>query len=79
MKKKVIPIAIAGVITIVFLLLVLSSKGSAFNIIPYLIHQSISKDGGGESAFIKIFDVLFGGFIFWIIYRLMSRIIGNRS
>jgi uncharacterized membrane-anchored protein len=79
MKRKAVSLGIAGVITIIFLLLVLFSKGCAFNIIPYLIHDSISKDGGGEATFIRAFDVLFGGLIFWIIYRLICRLIKNEA
>jgi hypothetical protein len=79
MKRKIICVGIAALITITFLFLVLFSGGSAFNFIPYFIHESISKGGEGESLFIKVFDVLSGGLIFLGTYKLLNRLMGNKS
>jgi hypothetical protein len=72
MAKKVIPIGIALLICAVFLLLVLAPGGCAFNFLPYLIHEGTSKDGAGESQFIKGFDILFGLLLFFLVYKLMK-------
>jgi hypothetical protein len=73
MQKRYISIGVALIITTIFLLLVLSSGGSAFNFFPYLIHESISKGGAGEAMFITIFDIVFGIIIFWIAYLVLNR------
>jgi len=72
MAKKVIPIGIALLICAVFLLLVLAPGGCAFNFLPYLIHDGMSKDGAGEGQFIKGFDILFGLLIFFLVYKLLK-------
>jgi hypothetical protein len=75
MTKKVIPIGVALIICAVFLLLVLSPGGCAFNFLPYLIHEEMSKGGAGESQFIKGFDILIGAAIFLIVYKIAKIVL----
>jgi hypothetical protein len=70
MTKKVIPIGIALTISTIFLLLVLAPGGCAFNMLPYLIHEKISKGGEGEGQFIKGFDWVVGIAIFFVAYKI---------
>ncbi len=74
MKSKSISAGIALTIVAVFLLLVLSPGGCGFNMLPYLIHHSVSPGGSGETIFIWIFDIVFGGIIFLVIYWLLTRL-----
>jgi uncharacterized BrkB/YihY/UPF0761 family membrane protein len=78
MRKKTIPIGIALVIAIVFLFLVLMPGGSEFNLLPYVIHEYISPGGGGETTFIRIFDIICGILIFLIIYWVLLRLLKNK-
>jgi small-conductance mechanosensitive channel len=78
MTKKVIPLGIALVICTIFLLLVLSPGGCAFDLLPYLIHEGMSKGGGGESQFVVGFDILFAVAAFLIVYKI-ARIVLLKS
>jgi hypothetical protein len=73
--KKVLPIGIALIICAVFLLLVISPGGCAFNFIPYLIHEGMSKGGAGESEFIKGFDIVVGVAISLIVYKIVKMML----
>ncbi len=73
MRKKTLPVIIASVITLVFYSLVLFGS-STFNILPYYIHESISPRGANETVFIRVFDILFGLLLFWIVYK-MSKVL----
>jgi hypothetical protein len=66
-------------VTIGFLYWTLFSNGCAFNIIPFMINGAVSKNGEGEGAFVKFFDLLSAAFIFWAIYRLTRRLIGKKA
>jgi len=79
MKRKIIPIGIAGIFAAIFLILVLFSNGCEFNLLPYLIHMSVSNDGAGDNSFIRVFDLLFGGLIFILIYWIVRRIVEDKS
>jgi hypothetical protein len=74
MIKKTISIIIATGLTTVFLFNVLIPP-SIFNLIPYSIHESFWKGGSGESNFIISFDILCGLLLFWIVYRIASKLI----
>jgi hypothetical protein len=74
MKRKPIPLGLAAICSIIFLILVLAPGGCGFNLIPYEIHESISKGGQNESLFIKIFDILFSIVIFFIMVWVLNKI-----
>jgi hypothetical protein len=71
MKKKIIPAGVALVCSALFLILVLDPAGCGFNLIPFQIHESISRGGKNESLFIRVFDVLFSIAIFLIIFWIL--------
>ncbi len=77
MNKRTLSIILALAITAFFLIEVLSSP-SGFNFLPYLIHESIKKGGEGEGTFIRIFDLCFSVLFFWIVYKIIYRIL-NRN
>lgn len=79
MFGKAISIGLALVVAVIFLLDVLSSGSHTFNLLPYLLHESISKGGAGEATFIRIFDILTGCLIFVIIYWLMNSSKKNKA
>ena len=74
MNKKILAIILALIATGFFLFMVLNSS-SGFNFIPYLIHEAISPGGAGETNFIIVFDILFAILIFWLLYKLFTRIL----
>lgn len=57
-----------------FLYLVLNPP-SAFNFIPYLIHEAFFRDVTAESTFIVIFDIIFAIILVWPINMIIRRII----
>jgi hypothetical protein len=73
MSRKIIPIGISLVCCSGFLLLVLAPGGCAFNLLPYEIHESMSRGGKGESQFITIFDVLFSIGIFLLVLWINKK------
>jgi hypothetical protein len=72
MKKETYPITIASVITVLFLIFVLSS--GAFNILPDTIYKFIRPDLSGESVFIIAFDILFALLLFTLVYVIMNKL-----
>jgi hypothetical protein len=77
MKRKVIPIGIALVITIVFLAFAI--RPGIFNMIGYTISLLILPENSPESLkygkiIIYSFDVFCGVLLFWIVYKILSRI-----
>jgi len=79
MKIRTFPLGIALICSILFLILVLAPGGCTFNLLPYVIHESISKGGENESLFIKIFDTLFSIGIFFISFWVLRKIKWTRS
>lgn len=77
MKGRILPIGIAGVLAGVFIFFVLFTKGCVFNLLPYMLHESITATGAGEDTFIKGFDVIFAVLIFWLIYRMIRWLMKN--
>lgn len=78
MNKKMLAIILALIASGLFLFMVLYSS-SAFNFIPYLIHEAISPGGAGESNFIIVFDVLFALLLFWLLYKLLIRLLTSNK
>jgi len=74
MNKKILIIILALTASSLFLYMVLYSS-SAFNFIPYLIHESLSPGGAGESNFIVVFDIAFSILLFWLLYKLFERLL----
>jgi hypothetical protein len=73
MIRKMVPIGVSLICCAGFLLLVLAPGGCAFNLLPYEIHESISRGGQSESQFIAIFDVLFSIGIFLLVFCTLKR------
>ena len=74
MSRKIIPTGVALACCAAFLMLVLAPGGCAFNLLPYEIHESVSRGGENESQFIRIFDILVSiglfFFVFWIANKM---------
>jgi hypothetical protein len=79
MKRKIVPIGIAGIFTGVFLFLVLFTKGCAFNLLPYMLHERMTTTGAGESTFVEGFDVVFAILMFWLVYLLIRWLMQNED
>ena len=78
MKKKTISIITAAVITVVFLFFVM--RPGIFNMIGYTISILIFPENSEENLkygkiIIRLFDILCGGILFWIVYRVMKVIL----
>lgn len=79
MRKKSLSLILAFIVSALFLLMTIAST-SAFNFVPYLIHQYISPGGTGESAFITWFDMIFSVLLFCIIYKVVYSLLkGNKQ
>ena len=68
--KKIISISLAFISATVFLFVVLNPNGSGFNIIPYVLHEMISRGGAAEDGFVVFFDFLVSFLIYWLIYKI---------
>ena len=79
MRKKVVSIVVASVVTILFLLDVFSSGSHVFNLIPYLIHESLSRGGGGENTFVTVFDLISAVLLFFIVRWVMQQLMNNKN
>lgn len=79
MSTKAKSLLLAFIVSTFFLLLTVFSSSSAFNFLPYLIHQSFSPGGEGESEFIKVFDIVFAIVLFFISYKISKRLFGKRE
>jgi hypothetical protein len=78
MENKTISIITASVITIVFLFFVM--RPGIFNMIGYSISILIFPENSEENLkygkiIIRLFDILCGGILFWIIYKIMKGIL----
>jgi hypothetical protein len=63
---------LALILSLTFFSLVVLNPPSFFNILPYQIHELINPGQGGESIFIKSFDIFLTLFILMVGY-LLSR------
>lgn len=77
MIKRLLPLLLSIITVMIFLLIVLSSS-NGFNFIPYLIHESISPGGAGETKFIIGFDIVFSVLVFLVIYKIATRIFNSK-
>ncbi len=78
MKINILAIIISIVLSGAFLIYVLIPP-SAFNYIPFFIHQSVLKSLIDEALFIKIFDVLVSILLMFIIYKVAKILFSLRS
>ena len=70
----IVALIIAILITCGYLLAILNPP-SFFNIIPYTIHESINKGGGGEATFIEVFDYCFAVILLMLSYILARDVL----
>ena len=78
MEKKTISIITASVLTIAFLLFAM--RPGIFNMVGYTISVLIFPENSEENLkygklIILLFDILCGGILFWIVYKVMNRIL----
>ncbi|MFT3908303.1 MAG: hypothetical protein QM737_02670 [Ferruginibacter sp.] len=76
MEKKKVSIITASIITIVFLFFAM--RPGIFNMIGYTISILIFPENSQENLkygklIIRLFNILCGGIIFWIVYKIMMR------
>ena len=78
MEKKTISIIVALVIAIVFL--IFAMRPGIFNMIGYTISILIFPENSEANLkygklIIRLFDILCGGVLFWIVYKIMIRVL----
>jgi hypothetical protein len=71
MKRNIIAALLSGIITAMFLYAVLIPP-SAFNFIPFALHQAFFQNSVEEASFIRVFDVIIGIILFWLLYKFFS-------
>lgn len=69
--------SIAAISTALFLLITVFSSSSAFNLLPYMIYEGFFGDSIGEANFIIAFDIIFGIFLFFMIYRVSNLMLAK--
>lgn len=74
-RNKIIAFIIAALISTSFLWITIFSGPSAFNIIPFEIHEAISPGGSSESFFIRVFDIAIAILLFILSYRIIYKMI----
>lgn len=70
---------LASIAATLFLLLTIFSSSSVFNLLPYMLHESFSPDGAGETNFIIGFDIAFSFLLFWIVYKVANRVLTRKQ
>ena len=79
MSKRTISFIIAFVLGSIFLILTVFSSESMFNFIPYLLHESISPGGAGETNFIIGFDIVISVLVFYIAYKVANLVLTRKQ
>jgi hypothetical protein len=74
MRKNILPIILSAAIAIIFLYIVLTPP-SAFNMIPFAIHEWLFKGIIKEVTFIVIFDIITSVILFFIGFYIFRRIV----
>jgi hypothetical protein len=75
MKRKIIPLGTALIISVIFLSLVLAPEGCAFNLLPYEIDEGLSNGAKGDNEFIETFDVIVAIIIFFLVYKALRKVL----
>lgn len=82
-KKNIIAFILALIITVGYLWSVVLTPPSAFNLLPYQIHESLKLSNSSESSFIRVFDICFTFVLFILsyisIYKLFAEIEQNKK
>lgn len=79
MNNRTKSLVFASIVTVLFLLLTVFSSSSAFNLLPYMLHEIFSSGGAGETSFIIGFDITFSIFLFFIVYKVADRILARKA
>jgi len=79
MSIRIKALIIAFIVGFLFLWMTVFSLPSAFNFLPYLIHQSFSPRGEGEAEFIQGFDIVFAVLLSIIIYKIANKMLSRRK
>lgn len=74
MKINLLALLLAVLISIGLLVFALTTP-SAFNFLPFAIHQAIFRDVIMEKSFIVIFDILTALFLVWFFYKILTRFV----
>jgi hypothetical protein len=79
MSKRTKSLIVAFLVSTLFLLITIVPSSSIFNMLPYMLHESISPGGAGETNFIIGFDIAFGFLLFYIVYKGANRIFWRKQ
>jgi hypothetical protein len=79
MSKRTKSFLFAFIVTMLFLLLTAFSSSSVFNLLPYMLHESFSSGGAGETNFIVGFDIVFSLLLFYIVYRATKCVLSRKQ
>lgn len=67
---------IAGFVSGLFLYFVLK-KPSAFNMLPFSIHEAINPGGSSETTFIIVFDIVVALLLLLISYKIAYKLLNK--
>ena len=70
---------IASIATVLFLLMTVFSSSSAFNLLPYMLHEDFILTSISETNFIIGFDIIFSILLFFVVYKVSDRILARKS
>ena len=79
MSKRTKSLVYAFIVTIQFLLLTVFSSSNVFNLLPYMLHESFYPGGAGETNFIIGFDIAFSILLFYIVYKVSSKVFARKG
>ena len=71
-RTKILAVIIALLLPTLFLWFTVFSGASAFNLLPFEIHEAINPGGSSESTFIILFDVIVAVLLFIPIYKIVK-------
>ena len=79
MSKRTKSLVFAFIVTVLFLLLTVFSSSSAFNLLPYMLYETFYPGGAGETSFIIGFDIAFSILLFYIVYKVSSKVLARKA
>ena len=79
MSKRTKSLVFAFIVTVLFLLLTVFSSSSAFNLLPYMLYETFYPGGAGETNFIIGFDIAFSILLFYIVYKVSSKVLARKA
>ena len=73
MKTNIISVSVGLITASIFLALVLTPP-SAFNLLPFSLHESLFRNVIKESSFIVMFDVFVSVIIFFLVKKIVKML-----